>query len=75
MRWSLALLALALLWAAESSLRPASGSASIAGLQQSMAQLLQVFNGTQLQDQLKPLDSNHFRLLERDGDSLLLGAR
>lgn len=44
---------------------------SIAGLQQSMAQLLQVFNGNESQQ----LEANHFKLMERAGDFLLLGAR
>lgn len=44
---------------------------SIVGLQQSMAQLLQVFNGNDSQQ----LEANHFKILERDGDFVLVGAR
>ena len=44
---------------------------SIAGLQQSLAQLLQVFNGNESQQ----LEWNHFKLMEKEGDFLLLGAR
>lgn len=44
---------------------------SIGGLQQYMAQMLQTFNGNDSQH----LEANHFKLLERDGDFLLVGAR
>lgn len=44
---------------------------SIGNLQQSMAQMLQVFNGNGSQH----LETNHFKLLERDGDFVLVGAR
>lgn len=43
-------------------------------LQQSMAQLLQVFNGNETAGQ-QHSDTNHFKLLERQGDFLLVGAR
>lgn len=44
---------------------------SIGNLLQSMAQMLQVFNGNDSQH----LEANHFKLLERDGDFVLVGAR
>ena len=47
---------------------------SIGGLQQAMAQMLQVFNGNDSTTQ--SADANHFKLLELvDGDSVLVGAR
>lgn len=48
-----------------------TASNTISGLQQSMAQLLQVFNGNESQ----AAEFNHFRLMEIYGDFLLLGAR
>lgn len=44
--------------------------ASIGNLQQSLAQLLQVFNGNE-----SAPESNHFKLLERQGDFVLVGGR
>lgn len=53
------------------SLPKLAGGQSIAILQQSMAQQLQVFSGNESQ----ATDSNHFKLLERQGDFVLVGAR
>lgn len=50
---------------------PTGPATSIAGLQQTMAQMLQVFSG----NESSQLDANHFKLLERDGDFVLVGAR
>lgn len=44
---------------------------TINGLQQSIAQLLQVFNGNESQ----PFELNNFKVMERYGDFILLGAR
>lgn len=53
------------------SFPPSPAINPIGGLQQSMAQMLQVFNGNDSQH----LNNNHFKLLERHGDFLLVGAR
>lgn len=45
-------------------------SASLANLQQSMAQLMQLFNGNDTN-----LEANHMKLMEVAGDFVLLGAR
>lgn len=44
---------------------------SIIGLQQAMAQMLQVFNG----NDSAQLDANHFKVLKTQGDAVLVGAR
>lgn len=80
-----------LLVALPSSCRAVSYAGSpqtIGGLQQSMAQLLQVFNGNESSptpqtqqatmtttQTMSHSDNNHFKLLERHGDFLLVGAR